>query len=358
MIGPNPRLVKFMAKCALCGSGLAAGSPGVCGPCIRTRPEAADYIKEAHKARWRNPGRDDAAPGDVAVTCRLCVNRCEIFPGGLGVCGLRTNRNGRLVHLGGTPSRGILQWYFDPLPTNCVASWFCPECTGATRGRNLAVFYGACSFDCLFCQNSQYLIMTSVLSPAETAEDLAGAVDDQTRCVCYFGGDPTPQLPHAIRASELIMERSSARICFETNGSMSYGLLRRAAKIAGESGGIIKFDLKAWDENLHLALCGASSTYTKRNFRWLASNLGSDRMAASTLLVPGYVDSEEVGKIAAFIADLDPAIPYSLLAFYPAHRMTDLPVTSWELARECQRAALEAGVKRVNIGNVGLLGEM
>jgi pyruvate formate lyase activating enzyme len=42
-----------------------------------------------------------------------------------GFCGLRTVRNGKLVHFAGTPARGLLSWYRDPLPTNCVADWVC-----------------------------------------------------------------------------------------------------------------------------------------------------------------------------------------------------------------------------------------
>jgi len=33
--------------------------------------------------------------------------------------------------------------------------------------------------------------------------------------------------------------------------------------------------------------------------------------------VPGYVDAEQVGKIARFIAALNPRIPYALFAFAP-----------------------------------------
>ncbi len=51
-------------------------------------------------------------------------------------------------------------------------------------------------------------------------------------------------------------------------------------------------------------------------------------VVASTLLVPGYVDAQEVGRIAQIIADLNPAIPYALLAFHPHLEMADLPRSS------------------------------
>ncbi|MEW6273603.1 MAG: hypothetical protein AB1556_00580 [Bacillota bacterium] len=78
-------------------------------------------------------------------------------------------------------------------------------------------------------------------------------------------------------------------------------------------------------------------------------------MVASTLLVPGYVDSVEVAAIAKFIAGLNPDIPYSLLAFYPQHRLSELPLTAKQEALVCREAAFAAGLKRVRLGNVHLL---
>ncbi len=96
--------------------------------------------------------------------------------------------------------------------------------------------------------------------------------------------------------------------------------------------------------------------------RRLAAELARARPAppalvASTLLVPGYVDAEEVGAVARFIADLDPGIPYSLLAFAPQFYLHDLPVTSQAHAEEALAAAKAAGLTRVRISNIQLLGE-
>jgi len=78
---------------------------------------------------------------------------------------------------------------------------------------------------------------------------------------------------------------------------------------------------------------------------------------ASTLLVPGYVDEEEVRGIARFLSSLSPDTPFSLLAFHPDHRMRDLPPTSRRHAEEALRAAKEEGLTRVRIGNPWLLGD-
>ena len=79
-------------------------------------------------------------------------------------------------------------------------------------------------------------------------------------------------------------------------------------------------------------------------------------MVASTLLVPGYVDPLQVGKIASFIASINADIPYALLAFAPNFYMHDLPCTSLKHAEDAHAAALEAGLSNVRLGNRHLLG--
>ena len=98
---------------------------------------------------------------------------------------------------------------------------------------------------------------------------------------------------------------------------------------------------------------------TLENFKEVAK-LAAERedpplLAAATLLVPGYVEKEEVSRIASFIAGIDPFIPYSLLAFHPSFEMDDLPCTSGKQAEECFNAALDADLKKVRIGNEHLL---
>ena len=278
--------------------------------------------------------------------------------------------------MGGTAEKGVLQWYYDPLPTNCVAWWFCPGCTGAgypkyayKRGAeagyaNLAVFYGSCSLDCLFCQNWHYRNLAAKLGPVMSAESLAAKADSHVSCICYFGGDPSVQMPHALKTSRMALERARdekriLRICWETNGYWKKEPALKAAELSFNSGGNVKFDLKTWDENLNLALCGVSNAPTLERFRLIGEKYFKERselpiLTASTLLVSGYVDVEEVRKLASFIAEIDPRIPYTLLAFYPQYVMTDLPTTSRNLAHECREAA-EKYLKNVRIGNIHLL---
>jgi pyruvate formate lyase activating enzyme len=330
---------------------------GICLECIRNDFEnISSHIEAVHRSVREQTGYPGVPPRSKSgISCRICANDCVIPPDQKGYCGLRLNKDGRIKNIGGTKDLGIFEWYFDPLPTNCVADWVC-DGSKARGYKNLAVFYCACSFNCLFCQNWHFRHMP--LKGPVSAEELASYIDDRTFCICYFGGDPSVQIIHALETSKLAL-RLGVRVCFETNGSMRSDILQEVAEIVLESKGCIKFDLKTFDERLNIALCGVSNRKTYQNFEYLAK-LGKERKAypflvASTLLVPGYIDVKEVKRIATFIAELDPNIPYTLLAFYPHFYMRDLPTTSWKLAFECKEAAEGAGLKKIKIGNVHLL---
>ena len=385
-----------MATCKKCGkvSEETARVLSLCAECVRKADhKCLTELQEIHARSREKFGLPALPPSSPeGIQCGLCQNKCQIPVGGRGYCGVRRNENGRLM--GGSPNEDVVSWYYDPLPTNCVADWVCAVGSGTgypkrayqpgpeqsyinpvrnsatnnivqrkeiSNGVNLAVFYEACTFDCLFCQNWHYR-ECSMTNQTRTAQELAEAVTAQTSCICFFGGDPTCQLPHALAASKLACRQTRQRIlriCWETNGSMNPVLLEKMMSLSLESGGCVKFDLKAMDENIHLALCGVGNSRTLENFAAAARRIPErpepPPLVASTLLVPGYIDAREVRAIASFIAELDPNIPYALLGFHGDFLMTDLPPTSWKQAESCLEAAKAAGLKRVRIGNVHIL---
>lgn len=288
-----------------------------------------------------------------------------------GYCGVRRNVGGELA--GATDDRAYVSWYHDPLPTNCVADWVCPggsgcgypqwsACEGPEYGyENLAVFYEACSFDCLFCQNWHFKSDHAQRALC-TAGELAGAVTPRTTCICFFGGDPGPQAEHAIAAAELALSCKRdrhLRICWETNGCEAPEIMDRMVELSLASGGCVKFDLKAADPMLHEALCGVSNARTFKNFARAASRMHErpepPPVVASTLLVPGYVNAQEVAALADVIAGIHTDIPYVLLAFRGDFEMADLPCTSHSHAERALDAARGAGLARVRLGNAHLV---
>jgi len=364
-----------MRTCRVCGerSNLISKALRVCYDCIiNNREKAYPYIISIHK-KVREPLHLPSQPPRDGLLCNRCGNSCEIQEGGIGYCGMVQNNDGALYRLSSSDI-GYLYYYYDPLPTNCVASWVCPAETGAgyptyayKNGpeygyKNLAVFYHSCTFGCLFCQNNHF--REFYLQGKVSAVELAGKVNDRTACICYFGGDPASQIEHSIRASETALERAIKngrilRICWETNGSMAERYARRIAEIALDSGGIIKFDIKAYSENLNIALTGVSNRRSLENFKLLSEytyrRTNPPLLAASTLLIPGYIDVEEVHLIAEFIFSIDKNIPFTLLGFYPCYEMNDLPNTSRAHGKRCYDVAVVTGLKRVKLSNVHLL---
>jgi len=346
-------------ECRLCREPqpLLAEALGLCPSCAR-KQAGQRQVRAAHGRSRQLFDLPEAPPRNAnGVLCPLCANTCQIGEGEWGFCGLRTVRHGRLRHVAGTPKRGLLHWYRDPLPTNCVADWVCPGSRQAGK-HNLAVFYKSCTLDCLYCQNWHFRQTDILAEPGISAQALTSQANSDTYCVCFFGGDPASQLPHALAAAARMAQQGVA-ICWETAGTANSRLMDKAVQLSLESGGCLKFDLKAYDEALHAALTGRSNRQTLLNFSRAAARfrerLSLPLVIASTLLVPGYVDTKEVKRIAEFIADHDPDIPYSLLGFAPNYLMPDLPYTSGRQAEAAYDAASSAGLNHVHIGNRHLL---
>ncbi len=276
--------------CRICGvpSYLLSETLGLCLNCIRAHPNEALCLAQSVHAESRRafdlPAETPHATG--GLPCVLCSRQCRIADSERGYCGLRTVRDGRLIHLAGTARRGVLQWYRDPLPTNCVADWVCRG-SRQSGHHNLAVFYASCSLNCLFCQNWHFREVSATSTAGISAEQLADAADPSTFCVCFFGGDPAPQMPHALVAGQRLAAKGLA-VCWETVGTSHPKLIDRAVELSLASGGCIKFDLKAYDEVLHLILTGGSNRQTLDNFARAARRFeerpDAPLVLASTLL--------------------------------------------------------------------------
>lgn len=367
-----------MLRCKLCAEKLAAEELNVCSECIRSRfDEAFKFIEEAHSRARRKLNLPVFPPKGSGVKCKICGNGCVIEEGKVGYCGLSRNEGGRIVREVGTKELGLVFGYKDYHVTNCTASFVCAGGTGAGYPRyamrngpeigfaNASLFLGSCSYHCLYCQNTDWHLMSMRKEPRMSVEQLVDWVlgDDEFTCVCWFGGSPETQAPFVYEASRLLNEKRGnriLRICLESNGNFSWHWLKKIAELCLESGGGIKFDLKcAPGSKLNIALSGIDNKMAYQNFERLVEFHRERRevpfLRASTLLVPHYVDLIEVREIIDFIANLDKSIPYNLLAFHPHYLLEDLGFTPRKFALECLHAAREAGLERVTIGNVHLL---
>lgn len=380
IMGPFLARSSSRERCEICGREAfdISATLRVCGTCVRERFEdAKHHLEAAHsriRIRYGLPAKPPVSP--KGLKCADCGNNCRIPPGAKGFCGLVENAEGKLIRRFGSPNLGLLSWYYDPLPTNCVPADFCAGSGGAGYPKwcrtphgdiglnNLSIFMGSCNYSCVFCQNFSFRDLTVKGRPTITAAELAKMANKGVGCACYFGGDPASQMPFVIASAKLMRETAEEenrilRLCLETNLSMGRESLEQFAELSFESGGGIKADLKCWSSEMLYALSGVEHRTAYGNFKRLARRHRErpevPLARASTLLVPGYVDEEEIRNIASFIADLDPTIPYSLLAFHPLYFMEDMPHTKREDAERYLRICREEGLQNLRIGNPWLL---
>ena len=304
-----------MFTCSLCNQNPAAEILKICSRCLKDYTQTKDLLTPHHSMRTYYSLPLQPPKHKKGVICKNCSNTCELAPGKTGYCGVRTNEGGEIKIIT-QPQNILASYYFDPLPTNCCASWFCRG--SCKKGYNLAVFFYGCSFDCLFCQNASHKHIARAQSTS--IQDLLQiAIKSEVRCVCFFGGSPEPQLELALQFSEKLITQSgnTKHICWEWNGSGNPSMVRKAVEISARSGGTVKFDLKAFTPQLALALCGVDNKRSMANFKLIAEEYKTENMlTATTLLVPYYVDEDEVDNIAHYIAEQNETIPYSLLVFH------------------------------------------
>jgi pyruvate formate lyase activating enzyme len=378
-----------MSTCKFCGKtdSIISGVLQVCRPCILKGEweEVKSHISMVHKQVRLLVDLPEKPPKaekpHIKLKCNYCINECSLSQNDVSYCGLRNiqkNMDGNLPFP--LKSRGYIHGYIDPNPTNCCNAWFCPA--GSSSGYpdysnykdpefgtySYAAFLYGCTFNCLFCQNAshKYFSKKHLFDAESLANQIVRNVD--ITCICYFGGTPETQLPFTINLSNKILEKVKRedknrkfRVCWEWNGSGNQSLIEKCMKIAIESGGNIKFDLKTFNEKLNFALCGVSNKRTLENFKYLAENYFGTRgedmpeMSACTLLVPGYTNHEEVEQIAKFIGSINKKIPYSLLIFHGDYQMRDLGITPRRQVLKCLEVA-KRYLERVNLGNKFLLG--
>ena len=378
-----------VGTCRLCGASgkTVSNVVGVCVKCLREKEEALGIALEIHRKYRLAIGLPIEPPRDPkGVRCTLCVNECSIPENSIGFCGLWRNVEGSLRFVEGH-GYGVLHSYLDPLPTNCVATPVCPAATGVGYPRfsvsthaeygyyNLAVFFAGCNLDCIFCQNwhhkdiavSPKLRRRYLKSDEKLVEE--AVKNDRVTCICFFGGDPGPHTVYSLEVSRKILTYAKEhnivkRICWETNGLENPGVMKEMARLSLESGGIVKIDWKACSPQVYQALTGVDGwkavERVKQNIK-LVSEMARERpeiplLVVSVLLVPGYVDEQELECMAKYISVIDKSTPVVLLAFHPDHLLRDLPPTSINHAVKAYEIFRSYEIEKVFIGNEWLLG--
>lgn len=136
-------------------------------------------------------------------------------------------------------------------------------------------------------------------------------------------------------------------VLLETNG---YGLTPQNLDTLA-SAGLDSFwlDIKAYDEGVYRKLCGTTnSTVLEAPARILDRGFVLEVLS---LYIPGWVELNQLVKIAELLRGIDPKIPFTLLAFFPEYKLKDnRPPKLSEMIR-AYLAVKDVGLKNVKLGN-------
>ncbi len=169
--------------------------------------------------------------------------------------------------------------------------------------------------------------------------------------IAFTGGDLACQPSFYAACVEKIKELDRELwVLFETNG---YGLTPLNMDLF-KSAGIDAFwlDIKAYQNEVHRKLTGVGNEWVlklpeeilKRGFV----------LEVLSLYIPGWVETDQIEKIANLLAEVDKNIPFTILAFFPQHEMKNVPSPALDQMLSAYQAVKAAGLKQVKLGNIGV----
>ena len=274
------------------------------------------------------------------VRCALCRHRCLVPEGKRGICGVRENRGGKLYTL--VYDRVAAQ-ATDPIEKKPLFHF-------RPGSLSFSVATMGCNFACAHCQNSTLSRAPSDHGairgrPVAPADLVAQAIDTGCRSLSFTYSEPTVFAELALDTARLAVAKDLECI-FVTNGYQTPELLEAMKGLIHAA----NVDLKAFRPEFYKKNCKADLEGVKDTIRRM-HGMGM-WLEITTLVIPGLNDGEdELSDLAAFIASVDPAIPWHVSRYHPAYRM-DRPPTPPETLRRARELGKEAGLRYVYTGNL------
>ncbi len=279
-----------------------------------------------------------------SVQCNLCAHRCTIKPGELGICAVRLNVDGELftrVH-GRSTSLAV-----DPIEKKPLFH-FHP----GSKALSLATV--GCNFSCEHCQNhsiSQWPRCHDPEAPVPgrwyTPEEIVAAADETgSEVIAYTYTEPTIYMEYALDIARLADARGLKNV-FVTNGYMTAEAVELVAPYLHGA----NVDLKGTDDRVLKREVKASCGPVMRTIEDLHAR--GVFVEVTTLVVPGSNDDDEqLRQVAAFIAGLDPQMPWHVSRFHPTYQRMDRPSTPESTIMRAMEIGAEAGLHHVFAGNL------
>lgn len=284
---------------------------------------------------------------DRRIRCYACGHECPIFQGQPGVCKVRFNEGGRLRvpwgYVGGVQCDPIEKKPFFHISPGALAFSF------GMLG---------CDLHCAYCQNwvtSQAIRDPKALaSPRLTSpEELAHlAVRAGARAMVSTYNEPLITAEWAVAVFKEA-KRAGLATGFVSNGNATLRVLEYIRPWTD----LYKVDLKSFDDRQYRKLGGRIQPILDSLPRIHTMGFW---LEVVTLIIPGFNDSsEELRRLAEFLAKISPDIPWHVTAFHKDYRMEEPDNTPAETLIRAAAIGRSEGLRYVYAGNLpGRVGDL
>jgi pyruvate formate lyase activating enzyme len=230
------------------------------------------------------------------------------------------------------------------------------------------VFMAGCNYKCLNCQNWTIAQLPDngyqprgFVSAKELAKECVAHLDSPAAKlmgadrIFFSGGEPTIHLPYIEQVvTEARKLSPNLKVNFDTNGFPTSASLKKVLKFTTS----ITYDIKAFNDEVHLALTGASSVPVLRNAEYIG-RFAKDKLWEYRILVIPKINEEEIEPLCRFIADIDANLPVCFLAFRPNYALEHHPGATAQLMDRCVNIGKKSGLKNAYwSGHTGIPGSI
>lgn len=275
------------------------------------------------------------------VRCLACARYCELGEGQIGLCGIRGNKEGKLVlYVYGK----VAAAHIDPIEKKPVTH-FMPGTKVFSIGTT------GCNWLCKYCINfdlSQRRKIEGVdISPEEVVNQ---ALQRGCQGVAYTYNEPSIFLEYA-RDCGILAKKEGLFNTMVTNG---YGT-PESVSLMKQFLDCVTVDFKGnGEEKFVRKFIGIPNSQPVFDTLIEIRNLTDIHVEITDLVVPGVGDDlEHAKKLCKFIYDeFGPEMPIHFLQFHPYYKMSDIEPTPVKTLENHYDVAKKIGLKYVYVGNV------
>ena len=228
-----------------------------------------------------------------------------------------------------------------------------------------SIYQSGCNFSCKKCHSWYFTRYASGewMSP----KDIGALARDYAKTITYW--EPRERAT-SFHAHDLCL---SCGLCVTENVRSPYcpGVLELdqvipspqgwgpARNIIGFTGGDLACQpefyclaSEAHDDGIHRKLTGCSNERILKLPHEMKKK--GFVLEVLSLFIPGWVETDQLEEIARILVEVDPQIPYTILAFFPEYQLKEVPSPSFEQMVEAYTRVKETGLNQVRLGNIGI----